>query len=123
MVDWRIYYSDGSTFDSTQGEPEDAPGLGVVCIVQKCPDRGRMVMERWDYYYHRAGASRPWWGADLFGLIDQLTSSPKGTQAVKAGRTVSIEEFQRIHIEAVRDPDFPSMRSDAVRPASSRGKG
>jgi len=26
---WRIYYDNGSTFDSTQGEPHEAPAEGV----------------------------------------------------------------------------------------------
>jgi len=30
---WRIYYADGSTFDSTQGTWADAPPFGVQCIV------------------------------------------------------------------------------------------
>lgn len=36
---WRIYYADGSTFDSTQGQWADAPPFGVQCVV----------------YYHVAG--------------------------------------------------------------------
>lgn len=30
---WRIYYADGSTFDSKQGSWADAPPFGVQCIV------------------------------------------------------------------------------------------
>ena len=30
---WRIYYADGSTFDSGQGEWADAPPFGVQCVV------------------------------------------------------------------------------------------
>jgi len=30
---WRIYYADGSTFDSTQGSWADAPAFGVQCVV------------------------------------------------------------------------------------------
>jgi len=31
-ITWRIYYADGSTFDNTQGNPEDAPTTGVIAI-------------------------------------------------------------------------------------------
>jgi hypothetical protein len=30
---WRIYYADGSTFDSTMGRWADAPAFGVQCVV------------------------------------------------------------------------------------------
>ena len=30
---WRIYYADGSTFDSTMGTWADAPPFGVQCVV------------------------------------------------------------------------------------------
>jgi hypothetical protein len=30
---WRIYYADGSTFDSTQGTMAQAPPFGVQCRV------------------------------------------------------------------------------------------
>lgn len=30
---WRIYYADGSTFDSTQGSWAEAPPFGVQCVV------------------------------------------------------------------------------------------
>jgi hypothetical protein len=30
---WRIYYADGSTFDSTQGTFAEAPPFGVQCVV------------------------------------------------------------------------------------------
>jgi hypothetical protein len=30
---WRVFYADGSTFDSTQGSWADAPPFGVVCVV------------------------------------------------------------------------------------------
>ena len=30
---WRIFYADGSTFDSTQGKWAEAPPFGVSCVV------------------------------------------------------------------------------------------
>jgi len=39
MVTWRIYYDNGSTFDSEDGAWEDAPLDGVICIVRKDGDR------------------------------------------------------------------------------------
>ena len=34
MSKWKIYHEDGTTFDSTQGQPWDAPAYGVMCIGQ-----------------------------------------------------------------------------------------
>ena len=51
MSDWRIYYHDGSTFDSTQGVPNDAPPTGVVCIIQFSREMGREILNRWDCYF------------------------------------------------------------------------
>lgn len=106
MPQWRIYYDDGTTFDDTQGAPEDAPGLGVVCIVQACPDLGRQIMSGWDFYYFRPSSPVPWWGCEWFGLIDNLTAKPRDTQAVKAGRTIDSLTYEKIRELAGADPDF-----------------
>ncbi len=36
---WCIYYDNGSTFDNQDGEWNDAPVDGVICIVRKDGDR------------------------------------------------------------------------------------
>lgn len=118
MVRWRIYYADGSTFDSTMGDPWEAPGLGVVCIVQGDPDTGRGVQSRWDWYAWRRD-TRDWWGHDGFGILDQLTADRLDrVAAVKAGRTVSSEDYGRLFALANADPDF-APRS-AYRPGERR---
>jgi hypothetical protein len=33
MEAWTIIYADLSTFDSSEGEPSESPGLGVLSIV------------------------------------------------------------------------------------------
>lgn len=101
-MSWRIY-TDAGTFSSWEGSPEDAPGLGVVCIVQDDPDVGRMVMARWDHYCYSHGDGQ-WWGHDLFGLLDCLAH--RRPSIIAHGRTVTAQEWQRIHALAVADPDF-----------------
>jgi len=83
-MSWRIYYSDDSTFSSDDGEPEDAPGWGVVVIPQ-----------------YGGG----WWGHDLAGLLDCLALP--GPSIVIHGRTVAKGDWQRFLAEADRDPDMP----------------
>lgn len=105
MLAWRIYYDDGATFDSSQGTPQEAPGLGVQVIVQPDPDVGRVVLTRFDWYYYRFDLEQ-WWASDYFGLLDQLTSDRAGVVgAVKAGRNAG--DYDRILKVATKDPDFP----------------
>lgn len=33
IASWRVFYADGSTFDSSQGSWADAPPFGTVCVV------------------------------------------------------------------------------------------
>lgn len=97
-MSYRIYYGDGSTYD---GDPESAPGLGVVVVAQDDPDVGRMLMCRWDFYcWH----GEQWWGHDLVGLVDCLATP--GWNRVLIGRTVSQDDWRRIYEAAESDPTF-----------------
>jgi len=104
MLSWRIYYDDGSTFDSSQGEPEDAPSFGVVFIPQPDEQVGRMVMQGWDWYYFNK--SGQWWGCDIYGLLDRLLHNLP-TRALKQGRTMGNDAYQKLRSVATNDPDFP----------------
>lgn len=103
-MEWKIYYEDGQTFDSTQGEPEDAPSYGVVVIVQNDEDVGRLIMHLWDWFYWRDDYKQ-WWGADVYGLHDQLLAN-KPIRAVKLGRNMHNREFGEIMERAANDSDF-----------------
>lgn len=117
---WRIYYEDGTTFDSLAGAPEDAPADGVICIVMRWDGVRRPIANRADrngpeanspavgenwYFWH--GEAEEWWGCDREGLFDQLKRHPRTTRAVKQGVSVSRERFQAIMEVATVDPDFP----------------
>ena len=111
MIEWRIYYDDLTTFDSTQGTPEEAPSHGIICIVQPDESGGRMVLCGWDwYYYNPEGGS--FWGSDVHGLLDRLLHNIP-TRAVKIGRMVTSEKFHAIRNKALVDEDFPP-RSGAI---------
>lgn len=109
---WRVYYSDGSTYN---GDPENAPGVGIVVIVQDDPDVGRMLMCKWDYYCWHDGQ---WWGHDLIGTVDCLAQP--GFNRVLVGRTVSQDLWKKIHAAAANDPDF-QPKSALARPEEPRG--
>ena len=104
-IQWRIYYDDFSTFDSNNGEPEDAPAWGVICINQPDPKTNVMRMHRWDYYYwHRKYGQ--WWGSNLIGMVDQFATYPRDVVALKVGRNADNAVFQAITDMAIADNDF-----------------
>lgn len=109
MLRWRAYYDDGSLFDSSQGEPQDAPALGIQAIVQPDPDVGRTVQWGKDYYWWLGDR---WDGGDLFGLFDYL--SRPGLKIVRFGRSMSNAAFRAVYARAAADSDFP--RKSAVAP-------
>jgi len=103
MIDWRIYYSDGTFFDSSMGEPKDAPPHGVIVIVERDPVMGRAIISGWNWYYHTGEA---WWGSDVHGLLDRLMHNLP-TQAVKQGRMATTDIWRDTIDRAVLDEDFP----------------
>ena len=73
---WRVYYADGSTFDSTQGTWAEAPPFGVQCIV----------------WYHEP----PRKTLDG-GLDDGDVYVMEGEADVKMGLWMGTEGYYRIH--------------------------
>ena len=104
MIDWRIYYEDGSTFDSSQGAPEDAPAFGVICIVETDPTVGRYIWHRNAFYYYSAGR---WFGGDRFDVIMRLLHR-EPIQALFEGRMTLREVYLSTYKRADQDPDFKS---------------
>lgn len=80
---FRVYYADGSVYD---GSPAQAPGWGVVVIVQ-----------------YGGG----WWGHDLAGLLDCLAQP--GPNIILHGRTVSSKRWPELMAKANLDPDYPKV--------------
>lgn len=100
-INWRIYYGDGSTFDSTNGGPASAPCLNVQIIVEPDPKVGRRMLHAHDYYWW----GEKWWvGGDLFGLWDHM--SQPGAKIVKFGRTLPIVDFDSLYQRAKIDGAF-----------------
>lgn len=104
MIDWRIYYGDGSTCSSAEAKPEEAPGLNVQAIVQADPNphgNGRTVHRLYDFYIWDAGLSS-WIGVDQWGLFDFLLRQGM----VKFGRMIPAGRYREIVKAATDDPDF-----------------
>lgn len=81
---WRIYYSDGSSFDNEQGLPSDASPFGVQAIVCQ-PDL--------------------WGCGDIVGLIQYLIE-PGMCKCVRFGRLATNQEYDDAVSRARLDPDF-----------------
>ena len=109
-MNWRIYYDDGSTFDSTMGEPHEAPAHGFVVAVGYHGGK-RYMMQGWDHYRWDRETGQ-WWGMDLFGVFDRLRFN-KEIYAYKEGRTIDKLRWQDMLNRAHHDPDFPVTRDDA----------
>lgn len=103
---WRIYYEDGSTWSDLDGDEYDAPPVGVVCIVQPCPVRDRVIITGWNWYYFCAepDARWRWWGSNESGMHDQFMWHGRHRRALKMGRHA--QDYEEILIRAAKDPDF-----------------
>jgi hypothetical protein len=73
IPDWTIFYHDGSTFSSDDGEPQDTPGLGVLAIVIADDAVGYRVVQ--------GGAGPPvYWddgGYEVYSNITQFIAARK----------------------------------------------
>ena len=101
---WRVYYDDGSTFDNSEGSPEDAPSEGFICAVGYDETGKRYILHGWNYVHWDRDTSQ-WWGMDEAGLHDRLRRNL--VYAYKEGRTVTRTAFQDIMRRAHEDKDFP----------------
>jgi hypothetical protein len=109
MIDWRVYYSDGSTFDSSQGTPDDAPAFGVQEILQLADDgRIRDVVTGADFYLYCEDGK--WTGSDLVGLIERLANRIPFSGTL-IGRWEPVDVYQAILRTAEEDTDFPQATS------------
>jgi hypothetical protein len=107
MIRWIIWYDDGSSFTSDDGEPHEAPRWGVQVIAAYSADHGRVLNHGKDFYW-RDGDE--WLGGDLVGLVDHLTR-PGTTKIVLVGRGVPPAAFLRLLDAADRDPRLPPRSS------------
>ena len=103
---WRVYYGDGTTFDSTQGEAWEAPSTNAQVIWQKEPENmlihGNPSAGRSDLGWFTYRDDWGWDIHDMPGFIDYLMTY-KGPKAILIGRTIPTPEFEKIRDQAVRD--------------------
>jgi hypothetical protein len=98
MIDWKIYYADGSTYSNEDGEAAFAPGGGVICVAWYDQDNRRRLAHGADYYICDEGR---WFGVDAAGFW-QYMAEP-GHKVVKLGRMTGDLNFRLIMSKAMND--------------------
>lgn len=128
---WRLYYADGSTFDSEDGAWADAPHIGAVGLITPDVDVGREFDHgsRGEFFAWEPDGSKPW-GYDRVGILRYLWRAhgwPTSTRiadlslddwrdaVVKVGCSVDNLMFQSILARMTSDPDFPPKSADTLR--------
>lgn len=96
-MNWRVFYADGTVYDSAEGNPQDAPGLGVIVIVQEHKDKQeRPYLQHMTDYYIWLGDR--WLGCDQFRLWQYwFTEKFDFQKASLAGQTVENWRFKEIN--------------------------
>lgn len=105
MSRWKIWYADGTTFDSGQGSPADAPRLGVACVQTEDGRFGRRTHKYCDYYVWSTREQR-WFEADDAAALVLRALQDDGIIAV-AGIYQRDDDFERILITADNDTFLP----------------
>ena len=107
---FRIYYDIKDCVEWMQ--PKDLHRReGVICIAQPDPDIGREVLRGYDWYYYR---DDKWWGADLQGMLYQMTYHTHLIECVVQGAMVPDEVFSNIIRRAKNDPGLPEKTSKRI---------
>lgn len=114
MLEWRIYYADGTICDSSQVECwEDAPLTGVLFVIDPSDRTGRHVLSGCDYFYRPP--SRVWLARQIAADVelfiaktDNLTPALQSLAPwIKWGVWAGEKLYAEIAKAAVYDKDFP----------------
>lgn len=104
QFEWRVYLADGSTFDSTQGGPDDVPrSPRVVCIAQPCGKEAfRTVLTNGDWYVWRDDLGCWMEHSDQAIALEFVDHAPV-IGAVRAGKYTSRPVFESLWERARAD--------------------
>jgi len=112
MIEWVIYYADGSRVTSETHRPEDTPTTGVEVILTRHPDVGRRVLKLSDYYgYSRLMGN---W-IELQDSCAAMIRAMREPILIRSGEYIPEEAFEQVLIAAQNDPDLPP--TPRVKPA------
>jgi hypothetical protein len=90
-VTWVLYYADGATCSSADGEPTATPERSIVYIWQANGDHCWNA----DYFFWHAGKGQ-WLDVDLTGLLDWLVTDARYITTVRIGRRIPKAEWKML---------------------------
>ncbi len=101
---WCVYYVDGSAFSNVNGEPVNAPGGGVLAVVQEDSTVGVLVHHQNDFYCFDEQFGG-WTGMDVYGLTQYLMKP--GFKVIKIGEAMSLARYKEMIACIKKDPNLP----------------
>lgn len=106
-IDYRIYYSDGTTYS---GPVASCPIWEVLLIVERDRDNGRKIVSSGDFYTYTGGR---WMAVDYFGMMQYLARDGM-EKRVLVGVMVDSDKWNAAMRRAYNDPDFPKKTGHAM---------
>ena len=119
-MNWKLYYPDGGTFSSDDGDWEAAPSRGVQALVTPHPTSSREI-QTGDFYFWPPWCTYPISG-DLFGVVDFLIEIGAHTErpddvffhlavgrrehGIKWGRSLDSGTYNQLYQKIVKDADL-----------------
>lgn len=131
---WKLYYEDGSTYSSDDGEWVDAPVRGVVGLGIPHRHHGRQILSG-DAYLLQDGHEEPQ-ASDIFGVMSHLLARSVMTAdkplslvapevmfraGIKFGHNVDNEEWAILQKWMVEDADTTWHAKSGSRTRRERG--
>lgn len=103
---WKIFYTDGSTFSSADGNPSEVAIKPVAIIHTEDGRCGRRVLKLMDWYRFDEEAGR-WFDCDAYSILLELAR--KGRIIALCGQYQTEAEFQEILIASHNDEFVPRI--------------
>jgi hypothetical protein len=94
-----VWLADGSTFESSEGKPDDVPKHPrLICIAQRTKAH-RWCLTNGDFYFYRTDL-RCWMEhTDMGALMEMVDHAPR-VSAVRAGKYIKRADFQAMFADA-----------------------
>jgi len=95
LIEWQLYYGDGSTYDDSDGEAWCAPKSGVQAVVVHDPAVGYFVLRGEDFYCYDPDWDCPVWRSmDAWGFQEYMRAP--GPRLVVFGQWMGNHEYQAL---------------------------
>jgi hypothetical protein len=106
LMDWIVYYADGSTFSSQDGEPWDAPRRYVQLVMQRHPAKGAVILHGScnDYIYYCWHGDQ--WRPHTQVGFEQYLDAPGSVKVRLCGYWIEDEKFSAVINRALNHPEF-----------------